>query len=204
VQFELRLRRGLADGTIDVCYRRWRSRQVVAGNRYRSVDGLVLVSAVDEVDDVDAIPDDDVRRAGYADRAALLADLRPPAEGTRLYRLELRRVDELDPRTVLSESADLTEEDRAEITRRLERLDRFSKIGPWTMDVLRTIEARPGVRAPDLAASFGRETAPFKLDVRKLKALGLTHSLAVGYRLSPRGEAYLAGLSRPGPRSDGR
>jgi hypothetical protein len=195
VQFELRLRQGLVDGTIDVCFRRWRTRQVVAGNRYRSMVGLVLVESVDVIDDVAAIPDDDVRRAGYADRAALVADLRPPAEGTTLYRLVLRRVDEPDPRTVLSEAADLGDDDRAEITRRLERLDRFSKAGPWTMAVLRTIEARPGVRAPDLAASFGRETAPFKLDVRKLKALGLTHSLAVGYRLSPRGEAYLAGLA---------
>ena len=50
----------------------------------------------------------------------------------------------------------------------------------------------PGVRAPDLAASFGRETAPFKLDVRKLKALGLTISLQIGYRLSRRGESYLS------------
>ena len=30
------------------------------------------------------------------------------------------------------------------------------------------------MRAPDLAASVGRETQPFKLDVRKLKNLGLT------------------------------
>jgi hypothetical protein len=197
VQFELRLRQGLVDGSIDVCFRRWRRSQVVAGHRYRSMVGLVLVEEVDVVDDVDAIPDDDVRRAGYADRAALVADLRPPAEGTTLYRLVLRRVDEEDPRSVLAATADLSDADRAEITRRLERLDRASKIGPWTMDVLRTIEARPGVRAPDLAASFGRETAPFKLDVRKLKALGLTLSLAVGYRLSPRGEAYLAGLQPP-------
>ena len=58
--------------------------------------------------------------------------------------------------------------------------------------MLQTIAARPGVRAADLAASFGRETQPFKLDVRKLKNLGLTLSLEVGYRLSPRGEAYLA------------
>ena len=49
-------------------------------------------------------------------------------------------------------------------------------------------------RAADLAAGFGRETQPFKLDVRKLKNLGLTLSLEVGYRLSPRGEAYLAAL----------
>jgi len=31
-----------------------------------------------------------------------------------------------------------------------------------------------------------------KRDVRKLKNLGLTHSLDVGYRISPRGAAYLA------------
>ena len=50
-------------------------------------------------------------------------------------------------------------------------------------------------RAADLAAWFGRETQPFKTDVRKLKNLGLTESLEVGYRLSPRGEAYLGGES---------
>jgi hypothetical protein len=40
----------------------------------------------------------------------------------------------------------------------------------------------------------GREKLPFKRDVRKLKELGLTESLLVGYRLSPRGRALLAGL----------
>ncbi|WP_179221744.1 hypothetical protein [Inquilinus limosus] len=49
----------------------------------------------------------------------------------------------------------------------------------------------PATRAPDLAARFGRDTASFKADVRKLKALGLTESLEVGYRLSPRGRALL-------------
>jgi hypothetical protein len=38
---------------------------------------------------------------------------------------------------------------------------------------------------------MGRERLAFKTDVRKLKALGLTESLPVGYRLSPRGEAWL-------------
>jgi hypothetical protein len=53
------------------------------------------------------------------------------------------------------------------------------------------IAARPAVRAPDLAQSLGRETPRFKTDVRKLKELGLTHSLDVGYELSARGRAYL-------------
>ena len=42
----------------------------------------------------------------------------------------------------------------------------------------------------------GRETAPFKLDVRKLKAMGLTVSFAVGYEISPRGRAYLDRTTR--------
>jgi ribosomal protein S19E (S16A) len=51
------------------------------------------------------------------------------------------------------------------------------------------------VRAGDLADSLGRETPPFKVDVRKLKEMGLTESLEVGYRLSPRGRAVLDRLS---------
>jgi hypothetical protein len=50
------------------------------------------------------------------------------------------------------------------------------------------------VRAPDLAAARGEETQAFKLDVRKLKALGLTKSLLVGYRISPRGRTVLTAL----------
>jgi hypothetical protein len=47
------------------------------------------------------------------------------------------------------------------------------------------------VRAADIAQTFGRETQSFKLDVRKLKNLGLTISHEVGYELSPRGRSYL-------------
>jgi hypothetical protein len=77
--------------------------------------------------------------------------------------------------------------------------------------VLDLIASRPGVRAPDLAASMARETLPFKRDVRKLKELGLTVSLKIGYRLSPRGQAYLrtsyrhpAGSSHSRCRAPGR
>jgi hypothetical protein len=84
----------------------------------------------------------------------------------------------------------LSEADVAAIDQRLDRLDRASSNGPWTYATLAIISARPTVRAPDLAAELGRERLPFKLDVRKLKALGLTISLRVGYQLSSRGEAY--------------
>ena len=47
------------------------------------------------------------------------------------------------------------------------------------------------MRAGDLAAELGPGALAFKADVRKLKALGLTESLEIGYRLSPRGRAWL-------------
>jgi hypothetical protein len=40
----------------------------------------------------------------------------------------------------------------------------------------------------------GQEKMVFKLNVRKLKALGLTESLEIGYRLSPRGQILLRRL----------
>ena len=73
-------------------------------------------------------------------------------------------------------------------------LDERAPAGPWTRQVLELIEAKPAVRAADLSRHLGREKLDFKADVRKLKALGLTESLEVGYRLSPRGAALLARL----------
>ena len=89
-------------------------------------------------------------------------------------------------------SAELTPEEVAELDTRLERLDRAAAHGPWTLHYLELIRQHPQRRAPDLAELVGRETAPFKIDVRKLKNLGLTVSFPVGYEVSPRGLAYLA------------
>jgi hypothetical protein len=47
------------------------------------------------------------------------------------------------------------------------------------------------VRAGDLCAVVGQELPRFKDNVRKLKSMGLTESLEVGYRLSPRGARFL-------------
>jgi hypothetical protein len=74
---------------------------------------------------------------------------------------------------------------------------------PGPTPTLRLIGDRPGVRAADLAAAVGRERHPFKTDVRKLKELGLTESLEVGYRLSPRGRALLSRLGTSAPSAGG-
>jgi hypothetical protein len=189
VLFEKRLRDGIADGTVTAALRRWRRPQVVAGRRYRTGIGLAEVTSVEPVV-ARALRAADARAAGFPSVAALLRDL-GPGEG-RLYLLRLRRVDEPDPRSALAADDALDDATRAGIRARLARLDRASPRGPWTAATLALIADRPAVRAPDLAAKLGRDTASFKLDVRKLKALGLTESLPVGYRLSPRGRAYLS------------
>ncbi|HKA05214.1 MAG TPA: hypothetical protein VKD67_12830 [Acidimicrobiales bacterium] len=188
--FEAKYREPIASGAVDLTFRRWKRSQAVVGHRYRTPAGRLEVDAVDVVASED-ITDDDARRAGQPSAAALVTSLRGPEDGP-VFRVRFHAVTEPDERDVLAADDALSAADRADIDRRLDRLDRASPWGPWTRATLEAIADHPGVRAPDLAASFGRETAPFKLDVRKLKALGLTISLRVGYRLSPRGESYLS------------
>jgi hypothetical protein len=180
----------LAAGEITVTFRRWKAPQVLVGGRYRTPGGIIEVEEVATVEPED-VTDVDAQHAGHENAAALLADL-PDRPGLPIYRIVFHLVEEPDPRAVLANSADLTGSEVAEIDRRLARLDRASSHGPWTRQVLDLIAAHPQRRAPDLAAMVGRETAPFKLDVRKLKNLGLTISHRIGYELSPRGAAYLA------------
>jgi hypothetical protein len=187
--FEQRLRDGIADGSITAAYRRWRRPQVLAGRRYRTGDGLVEVESIDVVDPA-AIAPADARAAGYPTPDDARADLRGDA-ALPVYRIRFKLVDEPDPRTVLAHTDDIDADAAAAIRARLDRLDRSSPRGPWTALTLRLIAERPGIAAPVLAASIGVETQPFKRDVRKLKELGLTLSLTTGYRLSPRGAAYL-------------
>ena len=192
VLFPQRFHAGLADGSVTLAYRRWRRPSVKAGGRQRTPVGELAIDAVDEVA-VDEITEADARRAGYADRAELMTELARRPEGM-LYRIELHHAG-VDPRIALREHAVLTDDDWNVIEARLARLDRASSHGAWTATVLRLIADKPAVRAGDLAASLGREKLPFKVDVRKLKELGLTESLDVGYRLSPRGRAVLARLA---------
>jgi hypothetical protein len=193
VQFEARYRPLIRQGSVTLTFRRWRRCQVVAGHRYRTAAGMLEVDAVDVVDP-SRITDAEARRAGFASPADVIAGLRDGPHP--VYRVRFHPVAGPDPRDELAASAALSDADRADLDRRLARLDRASSHGPWTAATLALIAERPAVRAADLAASVGRETQPFKLDVRKLKNLGLTISLERGYRLSPRGEAYLRGHAR--------
>ena len=167
-------------GTIDLAFRRWARPRVVVGTRMRTGVGLIEVTSVEQVGMRPAGGGRAAGRGGVAGRAE--AGARGPARRPGLaHRGGVRRT-----RPARGAAVDRPDADEiAAIVARLDRLDASSAHGPWTRATLDLIDLNPTVRAPDLAAQVGRETADFKKDVRKLKELGLTESLAIGYLLSP-------------------
>jgi hypothetical protein len=182
----------IADGRIDLAFRRWDRPRATEGGTQRTPIGVVGFESV-QIVSRDAVSEEEARRAGFETRDELLAFLDHRTEGD-IYRVQLR-IAGPDPRIALRETLP-SEAEAVEVMHRLARLDRFSTHGPWTRAVLEAIRDQPGRRAGDLAAEMERPRLPFKMDVRKLKELGLTESLEVGYRLSPRGGAVLERLTR--------
>ena len=187
---------GIVEGRIRVVFRTWQKPTVKTGGTLRTRMGLLAIEAVDAIHLTDVSPRD-LKLAGLRDAQALEQSV-AGRTGT-LYRIRVKHAGE-DPRIALR-SQTLTDADVPKIRARLERMDKASSDGAWTLRYLETIEARPAQRAPELAELYGLETKPFKQRVRRLKELGLTESLPVGYRLSPRGISYLAQVRGDKPRA---
>ncbi len=175
-------------GEIDLAFRRWKRPTVKTGGRLRTAVGELRIIDVSQVD-IGSVSADDVARAGYISRDDLEADLadRPDAE---LYRISLR-FDGQDARVPLRENDNLTDQECSALLEKLARLDRKFDRGAFSVAVLKLIEEQPAVAAFEIAHQVGLEKQVFKQHVRKLKEHGLTESLTVGYRLSPRGKSFL-------------
>jgi hypothetical protein len=185
---------GVQKGTVTLAFRRWRRPSVKPGGTLLTAAGLLHIGDI-EVVAVRDISDDDAQRAGYDSRESLITELNERKDG-EVYRIAFGRL-EPDPRVALRERR-ADDSELQSLIARLDKLDARASVAPWTRRVLEVIDTHPAVRASELCAMVGQERLPFKLNVRKLKALGLTESLEVGYRLSPRGVALLGRLRRQG------
>jgi hypothetical protein len=182
---------GIAAGRITLAFRRGARAPARAGGTLLTRVGQLAIDEVTVVDPA-SLSSQHAQAAGFADLAALLAFL-AAGEGP-VYRVALRLAGP-DPRIALRAQDDMPAAEAKALAERLDRLDRAGVRGAWTRPVLAAIAAAPGRRAADLAAGLGYDTPAFKAMVRRLKALGLTESLSIGYRLSPRGATML----RPPP-----
>jgi hypothetical protein len=185
--------RGVANGRVTLAFRRWRRAPPAEGSSLRSPVGVLRFDRVTVIGEDDITPED-VRRTGMS-----LSDLRASIAGEgKLLRIELRLIGD-DPRIALRDSLPQDAEFDA-IVARLTRIDAACQTA-WTTGYLRLIADQPGVVSHALAREVGAEVVPFKRRVRQLKELGLTESLEVGYRLSPRGRAVLERLTVTDPGS---
>jgi hypothetical protein len=197
--FRQRDHEAIEGGAITMTVRAWRRPQARVGGVYRlHARGVVVVDEVTRLAAAD-LGEEDASACGYASVSNLLEDLDRANRGgpdvEELTRVRFHYEERPDARPELAADDRLDGATLETLRRRLEAMDRHSRHGPWTLDTLRLIEARPHVVSTRLANELGREPRPFKADVRKLKNLGLTISHEVGYELSPRGAALLSGLA---------
>ncbi|KZS58211.1 hypothetical protein [Mycobacterium ostraviense] len=180
---------GIAEGRISLVLRRWDAASIKPGGTQRTVAGTIRIDDVQECAPDYQVSDQQARAAGYFDAATAQAQL-DSRSASHTYLITVSFVGPDERRALAAESV-LTAADAAAIRSRLDRLDAASATGPWTGRYLRLIAENEAVRAPNLAVGEGLDVPRFKRRVRRLKELGLTISLDVGYRLSPRGRAYL-------------
>jgi hypothetical protein len=180
--------RGLTEGRVSCTYRRWEVVRPKVGSRFTTSAGVVEVTSIARADE-EQLTERDAAEAGFDSVADLIKWCRAKGNGD-LYRIGIALAGP-DPRIELRRTNNLETADVAALNAKLDRMDRAAG-QPWTRSTLRQISRLPGVVSTELAAEVGQERRAYKLRVRRLKALGLTESLERGYRLSPRGKAYLA------------
>lgn len=182
----------IRSGEITLLFRRWSRPGAKAGGTQMTQGGVIGIDSVEVVTE-DEITDFEAREAGFGSVEGLLSHLN--YRDDPIYRIRVYFAGE-DPRIALRDDADLTDTELSELIEKLKAMDARSKRGPWTHEYLRIIHDRPGTYSGVLASSLGLEIPQFKPWVRKLKALGLTESLEVGYCLSPRGEKVLDAIGQ--------
>lgn len=188
--FKYRQLLGIKSGKISLAFRKWDKVRVKEGSSMHTAVGVVRVEKVERVT-LASIKEADAKKAGFDDRDQLLKEL-SRVEAGFVFKIKLKYESE-DPRIALRSKTKLSEEGFNKLKSKLARLDARK---PWTQSYLKLIARHPARRAGDLAYMLGMERLAFKLNVRKLKNLGLTISLEVGYNISPLGRMMMKRLEK--------
>ena len=182
---------GIQKGTVTLAFRRWRRPSVKSGGTLLTAHGLLHIGDIAIVA-LEDISNADARRAGYDSQRVAGDRVERTGDGG-------------------STASSLARSKPIRVSRSERRRDGLGASGsdatvvpPGCPCERRAVDpSRAGApagasrrRAGDLCEMVGQDKLSFKINVRKLKALGLTESLEIGYRLSPRGEALLGTLQQ--------
>lgn len=193
MQFGREALTGIESGEITLAFRRWKRAAAKSGSRVRTAAGVVRIGEVSPRE-AGSLTKADAQASGFASLDALLEMLGPDDGGT-VYRIKIDGI-EPDERAALRDNAEPTDAEWQKIRSSFVRWEE-SAAGHFPA-ILQLIRAKPETAAGSLAGELGQEKLKFKQDVRKLKELGLTESLDIGYRLSPRGTVVLRWLEDGG------
>ena len=174
-----------------MAFRKWKRPTIKQGGTLKTPIGIL---AIEEISIVKSISEEELAAAGYTDRSAFEKEV-SKSSGTDLYRIKFNLAGE-DPRISLRNNDDLIPEEFEKIKTRLIRFDKSDRYPGWAHKVLNMIRDNPGKSAGYISEALEIEKVWIKPNIRKLKEMGLTISLEVGYKISPRGNAYLQKLNK--------
>ncbi|MEM7487348.1 MAG: hypothetical protein AAF348_19235 [Bacteroidota bacterium] len=178
----------IEQGEIKIAFRKWTRPSVTESKTLLTPAGLLRIKSV-KIIDYDQIPSHEIVQAGYADRKELDKELAFKETGD-IYKIEFD-LEGVDPRIALRKNSNISNAEMTKILDKLKRLDTSGKVKNWTFKVLDLLDREPGKYAIEYSTQLGYEKEWFKLNIRKLKNLGLTISLIDGYEISPRGNVVL-------------
>lgn len=186
--FKLEQLNGIKAGKIAYAYRKWPKLSVKSGSIINTAVGQIEIGEINIVSEED-INDQDAVESGYTNKEDLLKSFFQKSAGS-IYKIAVSYHSE-DPRIELRNEIELTDSEFEDLKNKLARFDKFSNHGPWTKTVLLAIQNNPNLHAIGIAKLTGFEKDWLKINIRKLKNLGLTISHLVGYELSPRGMEFV-------------
>ncbi|MBE8722496.1 ASCH domain-containing protein [Sphingobacterium pedocola] len=184
---------GIKSGKINLAFRKWQKASVKIGSLLHTSVGLVEILNIEVVNEID-VTDNDASDAGFADKKQLLKSFTSSSTG-KIFKISVS-YHSADPRIKLRQQTELLEQQFENLRKKLERLDNYSKQGYWTGKILLTIKHNPNLHAVGIAKLTGFKKEWLKLNIRKLKNMGLTISHNIGYEISPLGEHFLSRSSK--------
>lgn len=180
--------KGVKNGSITLAFRKWKRPSVKEGSLIKTAIGQVKIISINPTN-ASEITSREAAKAGFASLEELLKLLATIPAGT-IYKIKLA-YHSPDPRIALRSQTTITNDEFEILKAKLDRLDTYSREGHWTRDILMAIQKHPRLKAAELAKLLSKEKDWLKINIRKLKNLGLTISHDPGYEIAPLGKAFL-------------
>jgi len=131
---------GLKAGKVNLAFRKWKKPAAKEGSQIKTGIGLVEIGKIEIVKE-NQIKDVDAKNAGFDNAVQLIKKLSLIDVGD-IYKIQVR-YHSPDPRIKLREQTNLTDKEFLILKQKLNQLDKRSKQGYWTENVLTAIKENP-------------------------------------------------------------